>query len=113
MRFLKLFCAAMAFIITGCVHHATENTSAAEAVRLNPRYVRNAVVYDTGAEEGAVVPELASPQLHAIMVEEHIENGRLIERHREWAVEGDVSILGIPKPSPRHNKSALPLENHK
>lgn len=30
------------------------------------------------------------------MVEEHIDGNRLIERHREWILEGDVQLLGIP-----------------
>ena len=32
----------------------------------------------------------------AQLVEEKIEGNRLIERHREWILEGDVSLLGIP-----------------
>ena len=40
------------------------------------------------------------------MVEEKIEGNRLIERHREWLIDGEVQLLGIPidlekrKPTP-------------
>lgn len=66
-----------------------------QALLLYP--LKDAVFYEPGTETGAVVPEISAPRLHAIFVPEQVDNNRLIEAHREWLLEGDVTILGIPK----------------
>ncbi|MCM0606261.1 MAG: hypothetical protein KA715_09235 [Xanthomonadaceae bacterium] len=89
------FC-ALAF--TGCAHtRSQEVVPPDEAARLSRQLVRESVVFETGAKAGAVVPEISAPQLRAVMIPEKIENNRLIEAHREWILEGDVSLLGIPQ----------------
>ncbi|MGK5083426.1 hypothetical protein WDW37_08965 [Bdellovibrionota bacterium FG-1] len=65
--------------------------------KLGTDAVQEAVVFEPGTKDGAVVPEISAPSLRAIIVEERIEGNRLIERHREWILEGDVQLIGIPK----------------
>lgn len=81
-----------------CAHSQEVPVSEADAARLNKRLVREAVVFEPGTKEGAVVPDLSAPQLRAIWVPERVENNRLIEAHREWLLEGEVGLLGVPKP---------------
>ena len=96
--FAFIFCVAVMPLTVGCSHSQTRPVSEDEAVRLDRTLVKDSVVYEVGAKDGAVVPDISAPRLRAIMVPEHQENGRLIEAHREWALEGDVAILGTPKP---------------
>lgn len=65
-------------------------------VKLGSEIVQGAVTFEPGAEVGAVVPEISAPRLRGMMVEEKIEGNRLIERHREWLIDGEVQLLGIP-----------------
>lgn len=75
-------------------------------MKLGSEIVQGAVTFEPGAEVGAVVPEVSAPRPRGIMVEEKIEGNRLIERHREWLIDGEVQLLGIPidlekrKPTP-------------
>ena len=78
-----------------CAHRETK-VEPKDAARLEPQLVRETVVYGPGAERGAVVPEISAPRLKAEWVGEKVENGRLVEAHREWVLEGDVVILGTP-----------------
>jgi hypothetical protein len=96
MKFKNHFLWWIPFILCSCAHAKPDAVSAAEAARIDRKLVRDSVVYDPGAKDGAVVPDISSPQLRAIIVEERVEGNRLIERHREWILEGDVSLLGIP-----------------
>lgn len=80
----------------GCAHVQPQEVAARDAAKLDRKLVRDAVVFEDGAKDGAVVPEISSPQLRAIMIPERVENNRLIEAHREWVLDGDVAILGIP-----------------
>jgi hypothetical protein len=81
----------------GCATHPVNNVTVDQAAKLDRQLVKDAVVYEPGTESGAVVPEISAPRLRAILVPEHVEGSRLVEAHREWVLEGDVSILGIPK----------------
>lgn len=98
---MKIFKQMISLIITisaaGCAHVQTQEVSARDGAKLDRKLVRDAVVFEDGAKDGAVVPEVSSPQLRAIMVPERVENNRLIEAHREWILDGDVAILGIPR----------------
>ena len=67
-----------------------------QAARIDRKLVKDAVLFEPGAEEGAVAPEVSAPCLRAVMVEERREPKRIIERHREWFLDCDVSLLGIP-----------------
>lgn len=89
--------AVCAAIGAGCASSKPKEVTPDQAAKLDRKLVKDAVVYEPGTEQGAIVPEISAPRLHAILVREHIENNRLIETHREWELEGDVSILGIPK----------------
>lgn len=80
----------------GCAHGRAENVAPEDAARINRKLVRNAVSFGPGAEDGAVVPEVSSPCLRAEMVPERTETNRLIEKHREWVLDCDVRLLGIP-----------------
>lgn len=96
-NFITVLTAAALVISLGCAHSKVAPVSEDEAARIDRVLVKDAVVYEAGAKEGAVVPDISAPRLRAIWVPERIENGRLIEAHREWLLEGDVTILGIPK----------------
>lgn len=87
-------------MISGCAHKKTQDeVSINEASRLDKRLIRDAVVFEQGTKDGAIVPEISSPRIRAIWVPEKIEsNGtRLIEAHREWILDGDVTLLGTPQ----------------
>jgi hypothetical protein len=86
-----------AFGGAGCATTKQNEVSPDQAAKLDRRLVKDAILYEPGTEQGATVPEISAPRLHAILVPERVENNRLIERHREWILEGDVTILGIPK----------------
>ena len=88
--------AACATLGAGCASSQTNNVSPDQAAKLDRRLVKDAVVYEPGTEKNAVVPEISAPRLRAIWVPERVENNRLVEAHREWLLEGDVTILGIP-----------------
>lgn len=83
--------------VFGCAHKSADKVSPEQAAKLEQNLVRDAVVFEVGTKDGAVVPEISAPRLRAIWVGERIEGNRLIEAHREWILEGDVTLLGIPK----------------
>ena len=83
-------------MLLGCSHQAVKNGNEKRA-KLGEDVVQDAVIFEAGTKEGAVVPEISAPRLRAVIVEEKIEGNRLIERHREWIMEGEVQLLGIPK----------------
>ena len=80
----------------GCASKPADSVSADQAARINRKLVKNAVSFGPGAEDNAVVPDVSSPCLHAEIVPEKIEGNKLIEKHREWALDCDVRLLGIP-----------------
>jgi hypothetical protein len=84
-------------LITGCSHGRVAIEADAHSVRLGPDVVQGAVIFEPGTKVGAVVPEISAPHLRAIWVAEKVEGTRLIEAHREWQMEGEAQILGIPK----------------
>jgi hypothetical protein len=86
-----------AFGSSGCATSKPKEVTPDQAAKLDRQLVKDAVIYEPGTEKGATVPEISAPRLHAILVPERVENNRLVERHREWILEGDVTILGIPK----------------
>jgi hypothetical protein len=89
--------AVAAFGGTGCATSKPKEVMPDQAAKLDRQLVKEAVLYEPGTEKGAVVPEISAPRLHAVFIPERVENNRLVEAHREWILEGDVSILGIPK----------------
>ena len=97
MKIQKHFLWLMPLIFTSCAHALPSPVLPSDAARIDRHLVRDTVVYEPGAKDGAVIPDVSAPQLRAVMVEERIEGNRLIERHREWILEGDVSLLGIPQ----------------
>lgn len=99
MNFLCLIWILIVFGVSGCAHKTPAPVSDQEAARLNRNLVREAVVFEPGSEQGAIVPDVSSPRLRAKWIEEHRENNHLIEAHREWFLEGDVVLLNIPKPA--------------
>lgn len=80
-----------------CAAPAVNDATPEQAARIDRKLVKDAVVFEPGTKDGAVIPEISAPSLRAIWVEERREGNRLIEAHREWILEGDVSLLGIPK----------------
>ncbi len=88
-------------MLSSCAHGPFGSSKRSDGVKLSPEVVEGAVTFETGTKDGAVIPEVSSPRLRAVIVEEKIENNRLIERHREWILEGEVQLLGIPKESRR------------
>lgn len=84
-------------IVSGCAHKSIDKVSPDDAAKLDQNLVRDAVVFEPGTKDGAVVPEISAPRLRAIWIGERIEGNRLIEAHREWILEGDITLLGIPK----------------
>lgn len=105
---MKIFIQVISLITTisavGCAHMQPQEVAASDAAKLDRKLVRDAVVFEDGAQNGAVVPEISSPQLRATMVPERVENNRLIEAHREWILDGDVTILGIPRSIPKQTR---------
>lgn len=83
-------------LLAGC-SHGRAGPGGESGARLKQEIVREAVVFEPGTKDGAVIPEISAPSLRAMIVEEKIEGNRLIEKHREWILEGDVQLLGIPK----------------
>jgi hypothetical protein len=104
--FIRTFVSILTTIaLAGCAHKE-QKVDPKDAARIDPRLTQETVVYEPGSERGAVVPDISAPRLRAIWVDERIENGRLIEAHREWQLEGDVVILGTSKPQGgRHEKN--------
>lgn len=98
MNFISLIWILVVLGVSGCAHKAPVPVSEEEAARLNRSLVREAVVFEPGSEQGAIVPDVSSPRLRAKWIEERRENNHLIEAHREWFLEGDVVLLAIPKP---------------
>lgn len=96
----KLILWSLCFVMGACAH-GEKKVDPKDAARLDPKLVRETVVYEPGAEAGAVVPEISAPRLRAIWVPEKVENGHLTEAHREWQMEGDVVILGTPQRRPK------------
>ena len=90
-----LFVSLLTCCMVSCAHREAK-VDPKDAARLEPQLVRETVVYGPGSEQGAVVPEISAPRLKAEWISERVENGRLIEAHREWLLEGDVVILGMP-----------------
>ena len=107
MKTLRQLC-TVAFVVTfaGCAHGSASGVAPEDAAKLDRKLVRDAVVFDPGTKDGAVVPEISAPSLRAMMVPEHVENNRLVEKHREWVLEGDVAILGIPNIQSKQNGSS-------
>ena len=98
MKFRNGICSVLlSLMFVSCAHGPANSASPEEAARLDRKLVKETVVYEPNAKEGAVVPDVSAPGLRAIWVEERIEGQRLIEAHREWLLEGDVTLLGIPK----------------
>lgn len=99
--FIRLGAAVLMLSVSGCAHTKPDEVKESEAARINRALVKDAVVFEPGTQDGAVVPDLSAPRLRAILVPEHVDNGRLIEAHREWQLEGEVMFLGIPAPKGR------------
>lgn len=96
-------------MMSACSHGGAAGAGREDRAKIEPEVVREAVVFEPGTKDGAVVPEISAPNLRAIIVEEKIDGNRLIERHREWILEGDVQLLGIPKAAKGlHKASATP-----
>jgi hypothetical protein len=96
MKIKIWFCTIpMTIGLMGCAHTPAATVPQAEAAKLDRNLVRDAVVFESGAKDGAVIPEISAPRLRAVWIPERVENNRLIEAHREWLLEGNVSILGI------------------
>ena len=96
MKNMNLILGMAALGLAGCAHQQVDTVPADKASRLDRQLVRDTIVYDPGSKGGAVAPDVSAPRLHALWVEERIEGNRLIEAHREWLLEGDVALLGIP-----------------
>jgi len=97
MKFISIALVLIVSMASGCAHKKTDSVSVEEAARLNRNLVKDAVVFEPGSEQGAIVPDVSSPRLRAVWVDEHRENNKLIEGHRQWILEGDIVLLGIPK----------------
>lgn len=97
MRIWTLYVLGTCLFLMGCAHLRNASETAMEAARLDPVLVRETVVFESGTKDGAIVPEISAPRLRAVWVPERLEGNRLIEAHREWFLEGDVTILGIPR----------------
>lgn len=97
MKFRNQLGLALLMICSACAHTKVDTVSPEDAARLDRKLVKRSVIFEPGAEEGATVPDISAPLLRAVIVPEHLEGtNRLVERHREWILEGDVSLIGIP-----------------
>ena len=102
MKILKGFGVGLAIALSACAHTKPDGVAAGDASRVDRGLVRDSVIFEPGTKDGAIVPDVSAPRLRAMLVPEHVENGRLIEKHREWQLEGDVQILGTPAPKGGH-----------
>ena len=96
MNYLRLISSLAAFGLVGCAHQKVDTVSEEKASRIDRQLVRETIVFEPGSKLGAVPPDVSAPRLHALWVDERVEGSRLIEAHREWILEGDVSLLSIP-----------------
>lgn len=99
VRQFLCFSAVMGVVICGgCAHQKVDGVSPDQATRIDRRLVKEAVTFGPGAEDGATIPDVSSPCLHAEVVPEHKEDGGriLVERHRRWQLQCDAQILSIP-----------------
>lgn len=97
MKFRSSILILLVGISSGCAHKAPVSISEQEAARLDRNLVREAVVFEPGAETNAIVPDVSAPRLRAVFVKGHREGtNRYTESRREWLFEGDVVLLGIP-----------------
>jgi hypothetical protein len=83
-------------LLSGCAQGRAAGEKQGSDIKLGPEVIQGAVTFEPGTKDGAIVPEISSPRLRAIMVEEKIEGNRLVERHREWILDGEAQLLGIP-----------------
>lgn len=95
---MKIFKAMSVVAITaalvGCAHGQTSSVEPEDAAKLDRKLVKDAVVFDPGTKDKAVVPEIAAPGLRAVFVARHLEGPRhLVGEHVDWFLDGDVSIL--------------------
>ena len=96
--------------MTGCAHGGVAKEKPGVEIQLGPEVVQGAVTFEPGTQDGAIVPEVSAPRLRAIRVEEKIEGNRLIERHREWVLDGEPRLLGIPVELKRKSESSPALK---
>lgn len=96
MNLMKLIWMVVPMGFGACAAPAVNDAKPEQAARIDKKLMKDAVVFEPGTKEGAVVPEISAPSLRAVWVPEKIEGNRLVEAHREWILEGDVSLLGIP-----------------
>ena len=87
--------------LAACAHTSASRVDTTDAVKLDKKLVRESVIFEADAKNGAVVPEISAPRLRAVWIPERTENDRLVEAHREWILDGDVTILGIPHSQPK------------
>ena len=85
--------------MVSCSHTKVDESNSDGAVKFDRGIMKEAVVYEPGTKEGAVLPDVSAPRLKAIWVPEKVEGNRLVEAHREWLLDGNVTLLGIPKPA--------------
>ena len=60
-------------LLSACAQGRVAGEKHGSDVKLGQDVVQGAVIFESGAKDGAVVPEISSPRLRAIMVEEKIE----------------------------------------
>ena len=97
MNFAKFVSLVLLLGLGACAAPAVNDATPEQAARIDRKLVKDAVVFEPGTKEGAIIPEISAPSLRAIWVEEKRDGNRLVEAHREWILEGNVSLLGIPK----------------
>ncbi len=97
MNFAKFVGLISLLGLGACAAPAVNDATPEQAARIDRKLVKDALVFEPGTKEGAIIPEISAPSLRAIWVEEKRDGNRLLEAHREWILEGDVSLLGIPK----------------
>ena len=98
------------WFVTGCAHGGAEKEKRGVEIKLGPEVVQGAVTFEPGTQDGAIVPDISAPRLRAVMVEEKIEGNRLIERHREWLLDGEPRLLGIPVEVKKKSESSPALK---
>ncbi len=85
------------FLVSACAQGRAAGEKPEASLKLSPEVVQGAVTFEPGTKDGAVVPEISAPRLRAIWVPEKVDGNRLIEAHREWEMQGEPQLLGIPK----------------
>ena len=81
-KFIQISSLIVAISLVGCAHTPTSEVAPEDAAKLDRKLVKDSVVFEDGTKDGAVVPEISSPRLRAVLMPERVENNRFVSSCR-------------------------------